>query len=375
MTPRKGLRTGFSTGTAAAAATKGALLELLGMPCPDAIDVTLPGGRTLAVPIHSRRMRGDIGECTVVKDGGDDPDVTHGAEIGVRVRPVSGDAENRIRFVAGEGVGTVTKPGLPIPPGEPAINPVPRKMIALAVSEVLEEWGRVRHVPEGPFSCIEVEVFVPEGGRLAKETLNPRLGIVGGISILGTTGIVKPFSHGAYRATIHSALRVARASVSSHVVLTTGSSSDARARELFPELPFTAFVEMGDFIKFAVEQAVRLGFGRLTVVCFAGKALKIAQGLANTHASEGAPDLALLARWVHEVTGNEALARSVGEAVTARGAITLLKQEGRETEPIVERLGSRSLSALRNFAGQEPALDLVILDHENGVLWQSGFCL
>ncbi len=361
--PQKGLKYGFSTGTAATAAAAAALHELLVLPCPDPVHVTLPGGRVLSVPLHSHRLGKDFGEATVIKDGGDDPDVTHGAEIGARVRFIAGNAEDGIRFMAGPGVGTFTKPGLPLPPGEPAINPVPRRMITQALVRILK-----KHAPKGPFR-LEVEIFVPRGEELARETLNPRLGILGGISILGTSGIVRPFSHGAWRATIHAALKVARAMGNERIVLVTGTTSDAAARSLFPSLPEEAFIQMGDHVRFSLTWTARLGFSHVTVVAFVGKALKIAQGLGQTHARFGPPDLALLAFWVEELCGRRDLASEVARSATARGAFEILEKETCAGE-VLERLGTRLLKAVRSYLGPASGLDAVILHHTGRVLWK-----
>ena len=224
--PRKELRQGFATGTAAAAAAQGALYELLGRPCPDRVEVTLPGGGSLSIPLNRHGRHGARGEAVVVKDAGDDPDVTNGAEIGARVwRLEAPGAGEDITLSGGEGVGRVTKPGLPVAVGEPAINPVPRRMIRRALRQVWDE------ICPGEPLRLRVEIFVPRGEELARHTLNPRLGIVGGISILGTTGLVKPFSHQAYRATIASSLRVAQAAgLEAHRVSAPGARARSTSR-------------------------------------------------------------------------------------------------------------------------------------------------
>ncbi len=361
--PRRELREGFSTGTAAAAAARGALLELLGLPCPERVEVPLPGGGRLTVPVHRHRRRGNRGEAVVVKDAGDDPDVTNGAEIGARVARLeaSGNGPDLV-FRAGPGVGTVTKPGLPLPVGEPAINPVPRRMIRRTLSEVWEE----AH-PREPLR-LEVEIFVPRGEELAKHTLNPRLGILGGISILGTTGLVKPFSHAAYRATILAGLRVARALGITEVLFSTGGKSEEMLRRLLPDLPLEAFVQMGDYVRFSLRVAGRLGFREITVGAFFAKAVKIAQGKGHTHASRGLPNLKELGDWTLEQTGDLVLAGALARANTARQALELLREA--RASAVVAEVGSRMLAALRGFAGPVPDLTAVILDFSGEVLWQ-----
>ncbi|MGA9756578.1 MAG: cobalt-precorrin-5B (C(1))-methyltransferase CbiD, partial [Desulfobaccales bacterium] len=277
--PRKELRQGFSTGSAAAAAVQGALYELLGRPCPELVAVDLPGGGSLSIPLYRHGRNDARGEAVVVKDAGDDPDVTNGAEIGAQVWYLTGPgAPEGVTLLGGEGVGRVTKPGLPVAVGEPAINPVPRRMIVRSLRRVWEQGGT------GPLR-LGVEIFVPRGEELARHTLNPRLGIVGGISILGTTGLVKPFSHQAYRATIAASLRVAQAMGLQHIGYSTGGKSEGYLKGLLPGLPDEAFVQMGDYVSFALKVATHMGFLKISAAAFFGKALKIAQGFGHTHAS------------------------------------------------------------------------------------------
>ncbi len=361
--PRKELRSGFSTGTAAAAAAQGALYELLGLPCPERVEVPLPGGGSLTIPLHYHRRQGARGEAAVVKDAGDDPDVTNGAEIGARVwRLDASGTKAEVVFQGGDGVGRVTKPGLVLPVGEPAINPVPRKMIRRSLGQV---WQKV--CPGQPMR-LGVEIFVPRGEELARHTLNPRLGIVGGLSILGTTGLVKPFSHAAYRATIVASLKVARALGLKKIVFTTGGKSESYMQVQLPELPVEAFVQMGDYVRFALKTAGNLGFVEITVGAFFGKALKIAQGWGHTHASRGLADLKQLGRLVLEQTGDERLAQEVSQANTGRQALEILLAV--QAVPVVAEVGSRMLAASRSFTGPAPTLAALILDFAGEPLWR-----
>jgi cobalt-precorrin-5B (C1)-methyltransferase len=361
--PRKELRQGFATGTAAAAAAQGALYELLGRPCPDRVEVDLPGGGSISIPLNRHGRRGAGGEAVVIKDAGDDPDVTNGAEIGARVwRLESPGTGEDITLVGGEGVGRVTKPGLPVPVGEPAINPVPRRMIRRALGQV---WNQI--CPGAPLR-LRVEIFVPRGEELARQTLNPRLGILGGISILGTTGLVKPFSHQAYRATIASSLRVARAAGLKHIGFSTGGKSEGYLKALLPELPDEAFVQMGDYVRFALKVAAHMGFFEITAAAFFGKALKIAQGFGHTHASRGLADLQELGRWTLDLTGDAVLAQAVAGANTARQALELLTAAG--AGGVVAQVGARMLAALRNYAGPGTKLKAVGFDFAGAPLWR-----
>jgi cobalt-precorrin-5B (C1)-methyltransferase len=361
--PRKELRQGFATGTAAAAAAQGALYELLRRPCPDRVEVILPGGGSLSIPLSRHGRHGARGEAVVVKDAGDDPDVTNGAEIGARVWHLEapGTAED-ITLLGGEGVGRVTKPGLPVPMGEPAINPVPRRMIRRALRQVWDEL-----CPGEPLR-LKVEIFVPRGEELARHTLNPRLGIVGGISILGTTGLVKPFSHQAYRATIASSLRVARAAGLKRIVYSTGGKSEEHLKTLLPALPEETFIQMGDYVRFALKVAAHLGFLEITTGAFFGKAVKIAQGFGHTHASRGLADLKELGRWTLDLTGDAALAQAVAGANTARQVLELLGAAG--AGGVVAQVGAAMLAALRDYAGPGPRLAAIILDFAGHILWR-----
>lgn len=361
--PRKELRQGFATGAAAAAAAQGALYELLRRPCPDRVQVTLPGGGSLSIPLNRHGRHGPRGEAVVVKDAGDDPDVTNGAEIGARVwRLEAPGAGEDIRLSGGEGVGRVTKPGLPVAVGEPAINPVPRRMIRRALRQVWDE------ICPGEPLRLRVEIFVPRGEELARHTLNPRLGIVGGISILGTTGLVKPFSHQAYRATIASSLRVAQAAGLERLVYSTGGKSEEHLKALLPPLPEEAFVQMGDYVRFALKVAAHMGFSEIATGAFFGKAVKIAQGFGHTHASRGLADLKALGGWTLDLTGDAALAQAVAGANTARQTLELLSAAG--ADRVVARVGDRMLAALRDYAGPGPRLAAIILDFAGQQLWR-----
>jgi cobalt-precorrin-5B (C1)-methyltransferase len=360
--PRKELRQGFATGTAAAAAAQGALYELLGRPCPDRVEVPLPGGGSLSIPLHRHGRRGVRGEAVVIKDGGDDPDATHGAKIGARVWHLKAGAAEDILILGGQGVGRVTKPGLPVAVGEPAINPVPRKMIRRALRRVWDE------VCPGEPLRLGVEIFVLRGEELARHTLNPRLGIVGGISILGTTGLVKPFSHQAYRATIVAALKVARAAGLRQVAFSTGGKSEGYLQALLPEWPEEAFVQMGDYVRFALKAATHLGFAEITAGAFFGKALKIAQGFGHTHASKGLANLKELGRWTLDLTGDAALAQEMAGANTARQALQIILGAG--AGKVLARVGERLLAALRDYAGPGPKLTAILLDFDGSPLWR-----
>jgi cobalt-precorrin-5B (C1)-methyltransferase len=318
----------------------------------------------LFLSVHSVFLEGDVSLCSVIKDGGDDPDVTHGAEVGARVR-ILGDTEydTEIVFKAGEGVGRVTKPGLPVKVGEPAINPVPRQMIRWAVEEVLEACG-----PDKT-KQVEVEVFVTEGEMLAKKTLNPRLGIIGGISILGTTGIVRPLSHQAYRETIESALSVAKAA-GGELVLSTGGKSERFAQRLLTNLPEECFVQIADFYGFSLEAAVARGFEKVTHSVFIGKLVKMAMGLHYTHASSGNMDLGILGELASETGESEEMIKRLKEANTARHALEIML-ETKSAGKIIPKLCERAVEISRNHSRNKLDIHLFLFDYNGQVIFRS----
>jgi cobalt-precorrin-5B (C1)-methyltransferase len=342
------LREGFTTGTAAAAAAKAGVLFLAAGLRPETVDVPLPAGGRLAIPIARYESEGEGVRVTVVKDGGDDPDVTHRAEIQSLVTLNSWFGDGEIALDGGRGVGRVTLPGLPVAPGEPAINPAPRAQIAAACREALAEAGKG--------GGVSVLVEAPEGERLARKTLNPRLGIVGGISILGTRGTVKPFSHESYLATIESGLDVARAAGLTHVILSTGGRSERLARADLPGVPELACVQFADFFAPALQAAASRGFARVTLSMFFGKLAKQAQGLPNTHARSAPLDLAALAAACAEAgLAPEAVAQ-VAAANTALAAQEIILASP-AAEACLAAVAARALACARKFAGPGPVLE------------------
>lgn len=276
------LRRGWTTGACATAAVRAALLRLWGGAFPERVAITLPRGERPEFPLAHSGSGPDWAEAGITKDAGDDPDVTHGALVIARVR----QAGSGVSFRAGAGVGTVTRPGLPVPVGEPAINPVPRQMMAAQVAELAAAFDRPGDV--------EITVSIPGGEGLAAKTWNPRLGIVGGLSILGTTGIVRPFSCAAWIASIHRGIDVARAAGEPHVAGCTGATSEAAVQALHG-LPDHAMLDMGDFVGGLVKYLRRHPVPRLTVAGGPGKMLKLAQGATDLHSARSQADFARLA--------------------------------------------------------------------------------
>jgi cobalt-precorrin-5B (C1)-methyltransferase len=305
-TNEKPLRHGYTTGACAAAATKAALTALILQERQEEATIPLPIGQEVTFSLERCEYTQDMATAGIVKDGGDDPDATHGALI---LSTVSWKEEPGIRLDGGIGVGRVTKPGLPVPVGEPAINPVPRKMITEAAETVLAQFGIQRGV--------EVIISVPDGEEIAKKTLNGRLGIIGGISILGTRGIVVPFSTSAYKASVAQAINVAYEAGCRHIVLSTGGKSEKFAMEQYPDLPEEAFVEMGDFVGFSLQQCKRKGIRKVTLVGMMGKFSKVAQGVMMVHSKSAPVDFNFLAQIAEESGAAGELLNQIREANTA----------------------------------------------------------
>ena len=349
------LRRGWTTGACATAAAKAAYAALLHGSFPDPVTIVLPRGGEAAFALADHTLADGAAEAGVVKDAGDDPDVTHGALIRARVRrlpPGSG-----VRFRAGEGVGTVTLPGLPLPPGEPAINPVPRRMIADALAEVAG----------GVAVDAEVTIAVPGGAALAAQTLNARLGILGGLSILGTTGIVVPYSCAAWIDTIRRGIDVARALGLDHVAGATGSASEAAVRR-HHALADAALIDMGDFVggmlKYLRDHPVK----RVTIAGGVAKMTKLAQGRLDLHSKRGAVDLPALAALGGEAGADAAPVAAIAQATTTAHAFALA------APGLGDAVALRAWETAAHVLLNAPiALEVLVFDREGALLGRAPF--
>jgi cobalt-precorrin-5B (C1)-methyltransferase len=312
---KQALRTGWTTGTCAAAAAKAATTALATGEIQETTEIGLPDGRRVPFGVDKCALTPTQAEAVVVKDAGDDPDVTHGARLTATVR---WRAEPGLELDGGVGVGVVTKPGLGLELGGPAINPVPRAMITQSVGEAvdLSQQG------------VRVVISVPDGERMARKTTNARLGIIGGISILGTTGIVRPFSTASWRASVEQAISVLAAQGEDTVVLCTGGRTEKGAMRLLPQLPEVCFVEVGDFTGAALRRAVEYGLARVVFAGMAGKLTKLAAGVLMTHYTRSKVSLALLEDVTLKAGGPTDLAERVANANTARHAAELWDEAG-----------------------------------------------
>lgn len=357
--PEGPLRQGWTTGCCATAATKAAFSALLTGNFTDSVTITLPKGEKPTFPLLEPAFSADFAEVGIIKDAGDDPDVTHGAHIRARVRrlaPGSGTV-----FKAGEGVGTVTKAGLPIPPGEPAINPAPRAMMEGALAEVA--------AAHGTHPDAEITVSVIGGAEIAKQTWNPRLGIVGGISILGTTGIVHPFSCAAWIASIHRGIDVIRAAGLNHAAACTGSTTEA-AVEKRHGLPEFAFIDMGDFAGGVLKYLRHHPIPRLTLAGGFAKMAKLAEGHLDLHSGRSQVDLARLAERAMALGGDASLAEAIRAGNTAMEALELCSKTG-------IRIGSDIAQAAQDVALKESdhriEIELLVYDRKGNLVGEAPF--
>lgn len=369
-------RTGFTTGANACAASVAAATLLLGEPLEDwtgplpdytadrydelagAISIHIPNGDRVTFPVRVARLEAPhTAYVSVIKDAGDDPDCTHRAEIWARVTL---DDSGEVTLLRGEGVGVVTRPGLGIPVGEPSITAPPRENIR---AEVL------RHIPEGMGA--QVTVGIINGEELSKKTLNARLGIVGGLSILGTSGIVRPYSTAAFRASVVQAIDVAREQGLDEVVLTTGGRSERFAMETLPHLSEQAFVQMGDFVGAALTRAAKREHRRVTIAAMMGKLSKMAAGTQMTHAKGSKVDMDLLAGLAAQIGAPESLRAAILEANTGRHVQELVTTEGVGEAffaALCERVSVMQSAHLQGRFEAPPTLDVLMFDFGGALL-------
>ena len=351
----KQLRTGFTTGTCATAASKAALLSIMNQEKLESVSVLLPKGTTIEIKINSCEFSERNAKCSVIKDGGDDPDVTHGAEIFVDLSLT--ESINEIDIEGGEGVGIVTKPGLGLEINKAAINPTPKKMI----KENIEEIGESILKKNG----IKVIISVPKGKELAPKTDNPRLGIIGGISILGTSGIVIPFSTASFAASIRQNLDVAIAMGDKNVVLTTGGRSEDFAKKII-QFPDHCFVQMGDFSGYAIQQCGKKGIEKAFVVGFIGKLAKMATGVKQTHVKGSKVNMGFLAELAKKSNASPDVIKKIEKANTARHVLEIIKED-KNTE-FFNQICVEVYSQMRGHSENKVPIEVVLFDFDGEVL-------
>ncbi len=357
----RGLRIGFTTGSAASAAAKAGLFAILGGIRLDKVDIPTPMGKRLTIPIYQIISKGEFAHVWVKKDGGDDPDATHGALIGARVLLDRSFKDTEIEILGGEGVGVVTKPGLPVPIGQPAINPYPRMQIKRAVLEGLDFFKVQAKV------CVIIEV--KDGDKIAKKTLNPRLGIKGGISILGTRGTVLPFSAEAYMETINLAMDVAKKLGITSIGLTTGGRSERLLRAKKEMWREEAFIQIADYFEFSLKKAVEKGFSLVCFGVFPGKLIKMAQGYPYTHARDTKIDFEKLSHWVKDIGFSLDICKKVKHANTGRHVVEILEVEKDNYLNFILFLGKRAIEVARGFSEYKIKIEYFVFDYvENFIM-------
>jgi cobalt-precorrin-5B (C1)-methyltransferase len=353
----KELRYGWTTGACATAATKAALTALFGGDFPDPVTITLPRGQKPAFVLATEEKEADFARVSIIKDAGDDPDVTHMARIISTVR--RGKTGAGIRFLAGDGVGVVTKEGLPITVGEAAINPVPRLMM----QEVVAEVASIFDEPQD----IEIEIGVENGEELARQTMNGRLGIVGGLSILGTTGIVVPYSCASWIASIHRGIDVARANNLTHLVASTGSTSEKAVAEIY-DLPESALLDMGDFAGGVLKYLKKHPVPRLTIAGGFAKITKLALGHMDLHSGRSRVDFGWLADQMAFLGAEAGLITATSEANTAMQVLQLAKEAGL---PLANHVAEKAKGVASEIAGESVAINVFIFDRAGKLVGRS----
>jgi cobalt-precorrin-5B (C1)-methyltransferase len=358
--PEGPLRKGWTTGACAAAGAKAAFTALATGDFPDPVTITLPQGETPAFALARHDTGPGWAMAAIVKDAGDDPDVTHGAVIETTIRRIG--PGGGIHYKAGDGVGVVTRAGLPIPPGEPAINPGPRDMIETALGEVSEATGVAFE--------LEVEVAIPGGAEMAQQTWNPRLGIVGGLSVLGTTGIVVPYSCAAWIHSIHRGIDVARAAGLQHVAGATGARSEQTVA-LHHDLPLIARLDMGDFaggmLKYLRKHPVR----RVTIAGGVAKMTKLAQGYLDLHSRKGAVNKDALAETARTCGGDDDLAERIASSNTTAEAFAHAEAAGIAVGDKIAADGKAT--ALKALGNRPIDVEILVIDREGRIVGQAPF--
>jgi cobalt-precorrin-5B (C1)-methyltransferase len=353
------LRRGWTTGACAAAAARAAYAALLSGEFPDPVSIRLPRGQCPSFPLALQELRSGRARAGVVKDAGDDPDVTHGALIVAELQWA--EAGSGIGFAAGAGVGTVTRPGLPLAVGEPAINPAPRAMIREALLDLAEANG-------APPPDLTVTIAIPGGARLAEKTMNARLGIIGGLSVLGTTGVVVPYSCSSWIHAIHRGIDVARAAGIGHIAAATGTTSERAVQRLY-DLPEQALIDMGDFVGGTLKYLRRHPVARLTLGGGFAKMVKLAAGHLDLHSSKSRVEPGMLA---HLLAGLGADCATIVATAKAGSAAAALDAAGKWRAALAAGVARQAREvALATLSGGV-AVDVAIVDRAGEFVARTG---
>lgn len=349
------LRTGFTTGTSATAGAKAGILALINQEKISFVDVTLPKKSKIQIKIKLCKFDKLKAQCSVIKDGGDDPDVTHGAEICTEVFLT--DNIGKIEIDGGEGVGRVTKPGLGLEINSAAINPTPKKMIIENILEIGKEILKN--------NGIKVLITVPKGKELASKTDNPRLGIMDGISILGTSGIVIPYSTASFAASIRQSIDVTIAMGNDTVVLTTGGRSEDFSRKII-NLPDHCFIQMGDFSGYTIQQCGKKRISMVHIAGFIGKLTKIAMGVKQTHVKGSKVDMKFLSEISTRCGASIGVVEEIKKANTARHVLEIVSNN--KLKGYFDTICSEAYNQLRKLSENKFNIDVIMFDFDGNVI-------
>ncbi|PXX96059.1 precorrin-6x reductase [Marinifilum breve] len=349
------LRSGFTTGTCLTAATKACFIALAENKFPRWVEVELPGGEKARYAIFPENLSSKSASCVVIKDAGDDPDVIHGKEIGCEL---SFSENPGVQFERGKGVGVITLPGLQVPVGEPAINPVPRKMVSNVLEKLSDQYEMEL--------AFKVKAFIPEGEELAKQTFNPRIGVEGGISIIGTTGIVKPLSNEAFLASIKQQVKVAKGNECSEIVLTSGKRSENRLKENFPNLPSVAFIHFGNLVGDTIQLGVDEGMERINVAIMFGKSVKLAEGNMNTHSKNVVFNADFVADLAKQTGYSDEIQNQIKELKLANAILDIIPFS--EDEPFYNLVAQKCLENCQQLLNDSCSIQLFLLVGDEGMI-------
>jgi len=352
------LRSGLTTGTCATACCVAASELLFAGQAPRRVSVTLPKGREVSLDIQSCEVVGDAVRAATIKDAGDDPDVTHGATVFVELRRAG---ESGVRFRAGPGVGTVTRPGLALAVGEPAINETPRRMMREHLERQAQRFGYA-----GGF---EVSVGVVDGEALAQKTMNPRLGILGGLSILGTTGIVRPYSCAAWIASIHQGIDVAGANGIDHIAATTGNTSEAAIKAHYG-MDEIALIEMGDFAGAVLKHLKKVPIDRLSICGGFGKLTKLANGHMDLNSRASSIDFTQMAELARQLGADDALVEKILAANTSMEVLEICRAARID---IADLICARARAAAARVVPPQVDVEIWAIDRNGAFIGHAGF--
>ncbi|MRT94624.1 cobalt-precorrin-5B (C(1))-methyltransferase CbiD [Ancylomarina sp. 16SWW S1-10-2] len=349
------LRGGFTTGTCLTAATKACFIALVEKEFPKWVEVELPGGEKTKYVVFPEKISDKSSSCVVIKDAGDDPDATHAKEIGCEL---TFSETPGVHFLKGKGVGIITIPGFQTPVGEPAINPVPRKMVSNLLQTMADTYETEL--------AFDVKPYIPEGEELAKHTFNPRIGVIGGISIIGTTGIVKPYSNEAFLASIRQQVKVAKGNQCSEIVLTAGKRSENRLKPGFPQLPAVAYIHFGNLVGETIKLSVEEGIEKINLAIMFGKSVKLAEGHMDTHSKNVVFNSEFVAGLAKDCGHNSDVVNQIKQLKLANAILDIIPFS--EDEPFYQLVANKCHEKCNQLLSKSNSLCLFLLVGDNEMI-------